>query len=170
MNTYDQVIRQVGMNIQSSAILPERFSENSEPSRESSVFDLPEGGRTVGILHSQTQQHFRNMNEVGDQVQHRNYAQEEKDEEMLKNISNYSNLLEQQLFVGNALSTASTPSSRILMANLSNETDGVKGFLRSKKIDDSCAPQPNQPLKICKNLSQKSLLGGRVLSYKGKEN
>jgi len=64
----------------------------------------------------------------------RNHAQEEKDEELMRNISNYSNLLEQQLLMDNLNpSLDSTPSSNLRMTNLSNQDQGI-----SKNSFESC--------------------------------
>lgn len=73
-------------------------------------------------------------NDTQDRLQHmsslalRNHAQEEKDSELMKNISNYSNMLEQQLLFDNMNISAtvdSTPNSNILMTNLSHHDHGI---------------------------------------------
>jgi len=59
----------------------------------------------------------------------RNHAQEEKDDELMKNISNYSNLLEQQLLLEKNESLTNivdtTPASNIVMTNLSDQDNGI---------------------------------------------
>jgi hypothetical protein len=67
-------------------------------------------------------------------VGQRNHSQEEKDEELLRNITNYSSLLEQQLF-------SSNEDTRLKISNLSSEENAimknnfeeVKGFSQSKE-------------------------------------
>lgn len=85
----------------------------------------------------------------------KNHAQEEKDDELMKNISNYTNLLEQQLLLDTVNPTASvdsTASSSILMTNLS-ASDSDKQIY-SKKTE----PASRQ--------NQKSVLGGKVFKFK----
>ncbi len=73
------------------------------------------------------------MNDVGAQTQHRNYAQEEKEEEIQKNISNYHNLLEQQLLISPSLTkVAHTPNSNIHMNNLSQAEPEIDELLQKQ--------------------------------------
>jgi len=100
-NSYDQVMSQLNLNIQSS------LNRNQVVEEE----------------HVQDQNKPLPLNQANNSSM-RNHAQEEKDEELMKNISNYSNLLEQQLFIEKNQSLSkvvdTTAASNILMTNLSD--------------------------------------------------
>lgn len=88
----------------------------------------------------------------------KNHSQEEKDDELLRNISNYGNLLEQQLFIENSeLMEGQTVSALI---NLSHQD-----FTHHSAQESVSNPQFIQCQPIRKKNNQKSLLASKVLNY-----
>jgi len=83
----------------------------------------------------------------------------------MRNISNYSNLLEQQLFmdkVNPCNNIDTTPCSAILMTNLSSQDNGI-----SKNNFEQAKSGSNKENGDSKKMtSQKSMLGGKVLKFK----
>ena len=101
----------------------------------------------------------------------RNHAQEEKDSELMKNISYYSNMLEQQLLFDNmniSSTVDSTPNSNIMMTNLSHQDHGIPknnfDVHGNKENQDSSSTISTKGIQ--KNHNQKSVLAGKVLKFK----
>ena len=87
----------------------------------------------------------------------------------MKNISNYNNLLEQQLFFdkNDPFSCVDvSASSNILMSNLSHQDIPKNKFeiKQSNKENNQIGEKPLQKLSQ-RNVLQKSVLGGKVLKY-----
>ena len=109
-------------------------------------------------------------NDIENSGQTKNQAQDEKSIELKRNISNYNNMLEQNIFLEpnsatSFLSESSADSqgiidtsaaSNILMTNLSQPDEAEENTTDLKDAENN---------KSCKekNVSQKSILGGRVL-------
>lgn len=99
-SSYDKVITQVSQNVESS----QTTALTSE---------APQNGEVTAASNTAS----------ASQNPQRNHAQEEKEDELLKNISNYNSLIEQNLFISplDPLSCIdSSQSSNIMMTNLTH--------------------------------------------------
>lgn len=95
----------------------------------------------------------------------RNHAEEEKEDQLMRNVSNYTNLLEQQLLYDKEEPSKcidTSGKSTIYMTNLSNE--GIRKQTNKENEHGLDA----QTIKN-KNSLQKSLLANRVLQFKSNE-